>query len=55
MSPSELKLPKLHSWVYYIIDSIRSFSAVNRYTTAVMGFGLVQLVFLIGQFWTVQN
>jgi hypothetical protein len=29
----ELKLPKLHSWVYYIIDSIRSFDAVNGYTT----------------------
>ena len=33
MSPSELKLPKLHSWVYHIIDSIRSFGAVNGYTT----------------------
>jgi hypothetical protein len=32
MSPLELKLPKLHSWVYYIIDSIRSFGAVNGYT-----------------------
>src|SRR5206468_2203928 len=33
MSPSELKLLKLHSWVYHIIDSIRSFGAVNGYTT----------------------
>jgi len=28
-----LKLPKLHSWVYHIIDSIRSFGAINGYTT----------------------
>jgi len=33
MSPSELKLPKLHSWVYHTIDSIRSFGAINEYTT----------------------
>ncbi|GBC42276.2 hypothetical protein GLOIN_2v1783703 [Rhizophagus irregularis DAOM 181602=DAOM 197198] len=33
MSPSELKLPKLHLWAYHIIDSIRSFGAVNGYTT----------------------
>ena len=33
MSPSELKLLKLHSWVYHIIDSIQSFGAVNGYTT----------------------
>jgi len=32
-SPSELKLPKLHSWVYHIIDSIRYFGAINGYTT----------------------
>ncbi|RIA93981.1 hypothetical protein C1645_818632 [Glomus cerebriforme] len=31
--PFGLKLPKLHSWVYYIIDSIRSFGAINGYTT----------------------
>ena len=31
-SPSELKLPKLHSWIYHTIDSIRSFGAINRYT-----------------------
>ena len=33
MSASELKFPKLHSWVYHIIDSIQSFGAVNGYTT----------------------
>lgn len=33
ISPSGLKLPKLHSWVYHIIDSIRSFGAINGYTT----------------------
>ncbi|GBC41082.2 hypothetical protein GLOIN_2v1784003 [Rhizophagus irregularis DAOM 181602=DAOM 197198] len=33
VSPSNLKLPKLHLWVYYIIDSIRSYGAINSYTT----------------------
>lgn len=33
LSSSELKLPKLHSWVYHTIDSIRSFGAINGYTT----------------------
>jgi hypothetical protein len=33
LSPSELKLPKLHSWVYHTIDSIISFGAINGYTT----------------------
>lgn len=33
ISPSNLKLPKLHSWIYHIIDSIRSYGAVNGYTT----------------------
>ena len=33
MSPSELKLPKLHSWIQHTIDSIRSFGAINGYTT----------------------
>lgn len=33
ISPSGLKLPKLHSWVYHIIDSIRSYGAINGYTT----------------------
>ncbi|RHZ82657.1 hypothetical protein Glove_106g39 [Diversispora epigaea] len=27
------KLPKLHSWVHYIVDTIREFRAINRYTT----------------------
>ena len=31
--PSGLKLPKLHSWLYHIIDSIRSYGAINGYTT----------------------
>lgn len=26
-------MPKLHSWVHHIIDSIRSFGAINGYTT----------------------
>ncbi|GES96165.1 hypothetical protein GLOIN_2v1488317 [Rhizophagus clarus] len=33
VSPSNLKLPKLHSWVYHIIDSIRFYGAINVYTT----------------------
>ena len=33
ISDSELKFPKLHSWIYHITDSIRSFGAVNGYTT----------------------
>ena len=33
ISPFNLKLPKLHSWIYHIIDSIRSYGAVNGYTT----------------------
>ena len=33
MFPSTLKLPKLHSWAYHIIDSIKYFGAVNWYTT----------------------
>ncbi|GET00175.1 hypothetical protein GLOIN_2v1773149 [Rhizophagus clarus] len=33
VSPSNLKLPKLHSWVYHIINSIRSYGAINGYTT----------------------
>ena len=31
--PSELKLPKLHSWMYHIVDSIKSFGAINGFTT----------------------
>src|SRR5271154_2197670 len=33
ISPSELKLLKLHSWIYHIVNSIRSFGAVNGFTT----------------------
>jgi len=33
ISPSELKLPKLHSWIHHTIDSIRIFGAINGYTT----------------------
>lgn len=33
ISPSELKLPKLHSWLYHIVNSIKSFGAVNGFTT----------------------
>ena len=33
VSPSNLKYPKLHSWVHHIIDSIRLYGAVNGYTT----------------------
>ena len=32
ISRSGLKLPKLHSWIYHITDSIRSFGAINRYS-----------------------
>ena len=32
-SPSGLKLPKLHSWVHHIINSIKSFDVINGYTT----------------------
>ncbi|RHZ80721.1 hypothetical protein Glove_132g263 [Diversispora epigaea] len=30
---SELKFPKLHLWKYHIIDTIRKYGAINRYTT----------------------
>ena len=30
ISPSELKLPKLHLWMYHIVDSIKSFSAIHK-------------------------
>ncbi|PKY61327.1 hypothetical protein RhiirA4_333945, partial [Rhizophagus irregularis] len=30
---SELKLPKLHNWVYHIINSIEEFGAINGYMT----------------------
>jgi hypothetical protein len=32
-SRSELKFPKLHSWIYHIFESIRQFGAINGYTT----------------------
>lgn len=32
MFSSELKLPKLHLWIYYTIDSIQSFGTINGYT-----------------------
>ena len=32
-SPSELKLSKLHLWIYHIIDSMRMYGAINGYTT----------------------
>ena len=32
-SPSNLKLPKLHSWRFHLIPSIRQFGAVNGFTS----------------------
>ncbi|PKY54771.1 hypothetical protein RhiirA4_473765, partial [Rhizophagus irregularis] len=32
-SPSNLNLPKLHSWRYHLIPSIRLFGAVNGFTS----------------------
>ena len=32
-SRSELKLPKLHNWMYHIISSIKEFGAINGFTT----------------------
>ncbi|RHZ77269.1 hypothetical protein Glove_183g5 [Diversispora epigaea] len=32
-SNSDFKLPKLHSWVHHIVDTIREFEAINGYTT----------------------
>ena len=28
-----MKFPKLHSWLYDIVDTIREYGAINRYTT----------------------
>ena len=28
-----MKLPKLHSWVYHIVETIREFGAINGFTT----------------------
>ena len=30
---SGLRLPKLHNWVYHIVDSIKEYGAINGYTT----------------------
>ncbi|RHZ65112.1 hypothetical protein Glove_319g92 [Diversispora epigaea] len=30
---SDMKMSKLHSWIYHIVDAIRDFGAINRYTT----------------------
>ena len=33
MSASELKLPKLYSWIHHIILSIRNYGAINGFTS----------------------
>ncbi|RHZ58591.1 hypothetical protein Glove_372g139 [Diversispora epigaea] len=33
ISRSNLKFPKLHSWIYHIVDTIREHGAINGYTT----------------------
>ncbi|EXX59436.1 uncharacterized protein OCT59_000883 [Rhizophagus irregularis] len=33
ISSSQLKLPKLHLWLYHIIDSIQLYGVINGYTT----------------------
>ena len=33
ISPLKLKLPKLHSWIYHIVDLIKSFGAIDGFTT----------------------
>ncbi|RHZ72834.1 hypothetical protein Glove_238g17 [Diversispora epigaea] len=33
ISYSNLKFPKLHSWIYHIVDTIREHGAINGYTT----------------------
>ena len=32
-SRSELKLPKLHNWMYHVISSIKELGAINGFTT----------------------
>ncbi|RHZ76104.1 hypothetical protein Glove_203g21 [Diversispora epigaea] len=32
ISRSNLKFPKLHSWIYHIVDTIREYGAINGYT-----------------------
>jgi len=31
--PSDLRLPKLHNWCYYIILAIKEYGAINGFTT----------------------
>ena len=31
--PSDLKLPKLHNWHYYVITTIKEYGAINGFTT----------------------
>ena len=31
-SPSQLKLPKLHNWCYYIIAAIKKYGVINGFT-----------------------
>jgi len=31
--PSDLQLPKLHNWCYYIILAIKEYGAINGFTT----------------------
>ncbi|RHZ88371.1 hypothetical protein Glove_23g195 [Diversispora epigaea] len=33
ISNSHLKFPKLHSWIYHIVNTIREYGAINGYTT----------------------
>ncbi|RHZ64531.1 hypothetical protein Glove_323g40 [Diversispora epigaea] len=33
ISNSHLKFPKLHLWIYHIVDTIREYGAINGYTT----------------------
>ncbi|RHZ88118.1 hypothetical protein Glove_26g229 [Diversispora epigaea] len=32
---SGMKMPKLHSWIYHIVDAIRDFGTINGYTTEI--------------------
>ncbi|RHZ85232.1 hypothetical protein Glove_69g31 [Diversispora epigaea] len=32
-SDSKMKFPKFHSWIFYIVDTIREYRAINGYTT----------------------
>jgi hypothetical protein len=33
LSASQLKLPKLHSWIYHIISSIHNYGIINGFTS----------------------